>query len=145
MEIKHAKAFAGEVVTLLQAFNLPVNDLPAGLENFYVMADNDKALGVIGIEVYGDYGLLRSLAVNKDFQGTGIAGRLVEMIESVATDKSIKGIYLLTETAPDYFKRKGYGVVLRSEVASPVQQSTEFKETCPLSAIVMLKTISAGL
>jgi amino-acid N-acetyltransferase len=143
MEIREAKNYRQSMVSLLAAEKLPVDDLPALLDNFIVAIQNDEVVGAAGLEVYGDYGLLRSLAVSPSVRGQGIANKLVQQIETLAGSKNLKAIYLLTETAPDYFDRKNYIKITRTDVPAQVQQSSEFNYACPQSAIVMKKTLSA--
>ena len=96
----------------------------------------------MGVEAYGSYGLLRSLAVHPDYRGTGIAGKLIAHIEGLSILKGVIEIYLLTETAPEYFKTKGFAQIQRNEVPAQVKASSEFSHVCPVSAIVMKKLIN---
>jgi amino-acid N-acetyltransferase len=141
MKIENAANYREEVITLLIAQNLPVTDLPPTLDNFLVVLQNDEVIGVAGLEVYGNYGLLRSLAVHPDFRGQGIADQLLQDILALALSKDITTLYLLTETAPLYFERKGFTSIKRAEVPDGIQQSSEFSHVCPQSAIVMKKNI----
>ena len=141
MELKEATNYREGIVALLSSAKLPVDDLPGTLENFLIALQNDEVIGVAGLEIYADYGLLRSLAVSPDFRGRGLAGQLILQIESLANLKGLKTIYLLTETAPAYFKQKGYENITRTEVPVEVQQSSEFSHVCPQSAIVMKKDL----
>jgi len=141
MQVENAKLYRQAVITLLQAENLPAGDLPEELDNFLVIFDGNEVVGSVGLEVYGNYGLLRSLAVNKSFRNKGIGNELLDEIEKSATANNLAGIYLLTETAPDYFKRKGYKQIDRTAIPVEVQQSSEFSHVCPVSAIVMKKEL----
>ncbi len=126
--------------TLLLA-KLPIEDLPETLDNFLVAIENGRLIGVIGLEIYGDYGLLRSLAVLPAHRNKGIAGKLIERLESLAGLKGLKELYLLTETAPEYFASKAFQKISRDEVPDEVKTSSEFSHVCPASAIVMKKSI----
>jgi amino-acid N-acetyltransferase len=126
---------------LLSSERLPTSDLPATLKSFFVMIENEELIGVVGLEIYGSYGLLRSLAVRPDSRNQNIAGKLVEQIEKVAQGEGLKAILLLTETAPDYFSRRGYKIIPRAEMPAEVQQSSEFANVCPQSAIAMKKDL----
>jgi len=141
MITKNAQNYRDQVISLLKAENLPTQDLPETLQNFIVALQDEEVISVAGLEVYGDYGLLRSLAVGKQFRNKGIAKNLLQQIENLAKKQHISELYLLTETALDYFKRNGYQKINRDEVPVSVQQSAEFSEVCPQSAIVMKKTI----
>lgn len=141
MEITKAIKYKEDVIALLRAENLPASDLPATLKSFFVMIENEQLIGVAGLEMYGTCGLLRSLAVHSDFRNQNIAGKLVMQIEHLAAAEGLKAIFLLTETAPYYFSRKGYHIISRSEMPAEVQQSSEFSHVCPQSAIAMKKDL----
>jgi len=141
MEIKDAKTYRDSIVAMLEAEKLPVSDLPGNLDNFLVALENDEVIGAAGLEIYDNYGLLRSLAVKPAFGSRGVAGNLLKEIENTAGNKGLTAMYLLTETAPDYFRKKNYKVVSRAEVPMEIQQSSEFSYACPQSAIVMKKTL----
>ncbi|HTD99198.1 MAG TPA: arsenic resistance N-acetyltransferase ArsN2 [Mucilaginibacter sp.] len=142
MQIIEAINYKAGIVSLLIDEKLPVSDLPESLENFLVALQGNDVIGVAGLEIYGDYGLLRSLAVNPVFRSQGIAGKLLSEIEALAISKGLGTMYLLTETAPDYFDRKGYIKTTREDVPVEVRQSSEFSYVCPQSAIVMKKTLT---
>jgi len=141
MEIIEASNYRADIIALLSSVKLPTNDLPAPLKNFLVVIDNGELVGVIGLEVYGSYGLLRSLAVHPGFRNKNIAGKLVEQIEKLTVAEGLKSIFLLTETAQNYFSRQGYHIINRSEIPAEIQQSSEFSHVCPQSAIAMKKDL----
>jgi amino-acid N-acetyltransferase len=81
------------------------------------------------------------MVVDKNYRGKNIASQLVQQLEDYATTIGIDEMYLLTETAPEYFKKKGYEQISRDEVPKPIQASSEFSQVCPVSAIVMKKLL----
>ena len=99
------------VVALLQSEQLPVEDLPASFNNFFVAMADDKVIGVIGLEQYEQYGLLRSMVVDKEYRNKNIATQLVQHLESYAASLGINCLYLLTETASVYFTAKGLSLI----------------------------------
>jgi len=131
------------VVELLKRERLPADDLPTHLDDFILAMADSQVIAAIGLERYGVYGLLRSLVVRPDYRNQYIAGKLIGQLESNAAASGLKEIYLLTETAPDYFDKKGYTRISRIEVPDILMQSSEFSHTCPTSAIVMRKTLKA--
>jgi amino-acid N-acetyltransferase len=142
MNITEAKSRKEDVIKLLSAQNLPVEDLPAGLNNFIVAIEDDRVIGVAGLELYGSYGLLRSVAVDPQQRSKGIAAGLLTRIEEIAIGLNLEGIYLLTETAADYFNKKGYEHIARMDIPEEVKASSEFSHVCPQSAIAMKKSIN---
>jgi amino-acid N-acetyltransferase len=141
MIITQAKNYREDIISLLSSEKQPAGDLPAILENFLIAVQDDELIGVIGLEIYGNYGLLRSLAVKPAFRYQSIASKLIAQIEALTVSKGLKAVFLLTETAADYFSRKGYEKITRNDVPKEVQQSSEFSHVCPQSAIVMKKEI----
>ena len=142
MKTESALPYRNNIIALLSAEKLPVADLPATLDNFVVVKDVDTIIAVAGLELYGDDGLLRSLAVSPTHRNKGIAKLLLTQIEVLAAGKALSALYLLTETAPGYFKRNGYEQITRRDLPQPVRQSSEFSYACPQSAIVMKKTLT---
>jgi amino-acid N-acetyltransferase len=132
------------IMSLLQEENLPTEDLPPILDHFIVALEHGSVIGVIGLEQYGHYGLLRSMAVNKNYRNIGIASQLLKELEGVAFSMGLDCLFLLTETASAYFERKLYVQVKRDEVPLAVQRSSEFSTVCPLSAIIMKKRLSGN-
>jgi amino-acid N-acetyltransferase len=130
-----------EIIALLQSQQLPVEDLPSQLSDFFVAQEDGKMIGLIGMEQYGEYGLLRSMVVHPDFRNQQIAAALVDILEQRATAAGIKALYLLTETAAIYFSKKGFTTVQREAVPDAVKVSTEFSHVCPVSATVMVKQL----
>ena len=112
------------------------------VENF-VIAENESGswIGVAGVELYGESGLLRSVAVDRQFRGRGSGRILVNAILERARDKGIKTVYLLTEDADNYFKHLGFQIVDRKDVDDVVKTSLEFTEACPECALVMRRAI----
>ena len=53
-------------------------------------------------------------------------------------------MYLLTTTAERYFARFGFVQIARDDVPGAVQQSVEFREACPASAVVMRTELSTN-
>ena len=141
MEIQTANKHKESVVALLKAEKLLVDDLPENLYNFVIALDGNEVIGVAGLEVYGDCGLLRSVAVTSGYRNKGIAAKLLSQIEQMASANGLKTIYLFTETAPNYFQLKGYSRIAREEAPKSLHASSEFSYACPQSAIVMKKTL----
>ena len=111
------------------------------LANFLIMTFEEKIIGVIGLEIFGEDALLRSFAVEEEFRQKGIGTRLYNEIMEMAPAKNINQIYLLTETAQKYFELRGFGIVDRNSAPQSMLDSTEFKTFCPESAVCMRKKV----
>ena len=77
------------------------------------------------------------MAVADTHRGHGVGEMLVETLLTSARDMGITHVYLLTETAGDYFPKFGFETVERSSVPTSVQESVEFASVCPVSALAM--------
>jgi amino-acid N-acetyltransferase len=129
------------VIEILQSEKLPVDDLPANLQNFFIATANGLVVGAIGLEVYGRDGFLRSLVVKPEYRKMKIAEELIKEIEQLGKVLGLENIYLLTETAQGYFINRGYNLIEREYAPALLQQSSEFAHACPASATLMKKSI----
>jgi len=129
------------IAVLLKTNNLPTNDLGTGQRIFLVALSDGKTVGCVAVELYGNAGLLRSLAVNNDFRGKGIGHKLVAEAENWGRDNGLKCLYLLTTTAAEFFPKIGWSNTDRASVPENVALSSEFASVCPSSAVCMTKNL----
>jgi amino-acid N-acetyltransferase len=129
-----------EITLFLKDNELPTNGVKECVENFIVAMDEDRSwVGIAGLEVYGKSGLLRSVAVDKNYRGMGHGQSLVEAVLKEAREKGVERIYLLTENAEVYFKGLGFEVISRENVDEGVRASPEFRECCA-TAVAMRRS-----
>ncbi len=115
---------------LLDANGLDWRDLREGdHKNFLVVRNESGLVGCVGLEIYGEDAILRSLAVRSDARGQGYGWMLADNQVSYARHRGVRRIYLLTpETASDFFAEKlGFRVVDVSTVAPAIAASTTFQ------------------
>lgn len=125
---------------LLSASDLPVADITAQhMRHFFGCGSDSKLAGLVGLELYGDVALLRSLAVTVEMRGSGLGSKLVEYAEGFAREKGVTSLYLLTTTAEAFFQHRGYVRVPREEAPEAIKETTEFSGICPLSSAFMAK------
>jgi len=140
------RAATASDVTLLLRFLSDLRLPTAGVEEWwsdFTVAESDGALiGVAGIERYADGVLLRSVAVDPGWRSSGLGRALVEGLLDRAARAGNRDAYLLTTTAERYFPLLGFTVITRAAVPPSVQQSVEFREACPASAVVMHRSIA---
>jgi N-acetylglutamate synthase-like GNAT family acetyltransferase len=127
------------IAMLLRDLELPTEGVSEWLNQFWVAEHQSRVVGAAGMERYGASGLLRSVAVASDWQGTGIGRTLVERVLDEGRTAGVREVYLLTTTAERYFPRLGFACVDRECVPVALQASAEFKGACPASAVVMRK------
>lgn len=128
---------------LLRAAKLPLDGLDEQFGEGYAIAESDGiAIGAEGIEVYGDAGLLRSAVVDPAWRGHGVGDALTRDRLAWAARRGLREVWLLTTTAADYFPRHGFERAARDAAPGLMQQSREFAEACPASAVVMRRAIT---
>jgi len=103
------------VLGLLEEAGLTTAGVPDDMANFFV-ARSPEVVGTVGLEYFGAYALLRSLAVAPAYRGRGLGRRLVTRAVEAAMERGVEGIFLLTVTAQDFFARLGFRVIGREEV-----------------------------
>jgi len=131
-----------DILNLLVACELPTADLsPAQMESFLVLRRAKALLGMVGVQIYGQVGLLRSLAVRVGQRGRGWGSQLVRQAEGYAHQQGVNELYLLTTSAEGFFARLGYHAIKRDQAPRPIQESAEFQSLCPASAALMRKAL----
>ncbi|MHA2064382.1 MAG: arsenic resistance N-acetyltransferase ArsN2 [Candidatus Thorarchaeota archaeon] len=132
------------ILNLLMEVDLPGEGVKDHISNFLTLKSSDmdsdmEPWGCVGLEIYNDSALLRSMAVTPEHQGKGLGTVLTEAIIEDARKKDIKTLFLLTDTAEDFFIRFGFHVVERELVPKDVKQSIEFAKLCLEAPAMMLK------
>ncbi|QLG29169.1 GNAT family N-acetyltransferase [Halorarum halophilum] len=122
------------VEALLEANDLPSEDVRAKPECFLLAYADAEWIGVGGVEIYGPNGLLRSVVVRESNRGQGYGRTLCDALEDHARANGVETLYLLTTTASEFFRQRGYEEVDRECVPGSVRGTTEFSDLCPSSA-----------
>jgi amino-acid N-acetyltransferase len=131
------------LVALLKECGLPSDDLtPAGLSGFEVaLGENGSLVGMAGLDFAGGDALLRSVAVVPARRGSGLGAQLAARREAAARQAGVGALYLLTTTAADYFRRRGYADVARAAVPPAIAGHAQFRSLCPASAQCLEKSL----
>lgn len=129
---------------LLEGAGLPTSDLAAAQPEFLAIHEDGKLVAAGALQRFGSSALLRSVVVSHDYRGMGLGSTITLELERRARDTNIVRLILLTQTAAQFFARRGYQVIERSAVPADVQQSEEFRSLCPSSATCMAKTLGAS-
>lgn len=130
-----------EIRQLLQSYDLDISDLDENVVELFAYMHHKTLVGVIGIERYQTIGLLRSLAVDREFQQQGIGEQLVSFLIQHCKANNILELFLLTTTADQYFKKHGFVAVNRQAVPREIKLTSQFADLCPVSAVVMKRKV----
>jgi amino-acid N-acetyltransferase len=130
------------VVALLQAERLPVSDLTeTHLERFFFAGPDGAPSALVGLELYGEDALLRSLVVRAVARAKGLGTALIQHAEGYAAAHQVRAIYLLTTTAEYYFAHRGYKRIDRAQAPLSIRSTREFASLCPASSAFMIKRL----
>lgn len=139
-------ADAAAVEALLTASHLPLDGVREALGCFVVAHDEQRLVGVAGIEecgIRGEHALLRSVAVDPAWRGRGLGRTLVSRAIALAESRGARALYLLTTTAEHYFPSFGFTTTSRDAVPDDVRATAEFQGACPASATVMVRGLES--
>lgn len=125
---------------LLASADLPTSDLAdAQLEHFFYAGTAERPVALVGLELYGEYALLRSLVVAPSARASGAGTTLLRHAESHARSRGVRALFLLTTTAEGFFGRRGYARVARESAPDSIRSTREFADICPASSALMVK------
>lgn len=131
-----------QIEALLATAGLPLDGAGRAFETGVVAREGVAVVGAAAVERYGSAGLLRSVVVAAHRRDAGIGRRLVAAAETLARDLGVRDLYLLTETAIDWFPRLGYQVIPRDRAAAAVGQSIELTTACATTAVTMHRELA---
>ena len=122
---------------LLIANGLPTAGVDDHWKTFLVARDGERLVACGGAEAYQFAALIRSVAVLPEYRGHGIGRRIVRQLLDRLASRGLREFYLLTTTAEEYFRRRGFKTIDRDEVHPQLLGSREFQDACPESAVCM--------
>lgn len=130
------------VLDLLAAARLPTTDLrPEHMAGFLLATRAGRPVGTIGLEQFAGVGLLRSLLVSTPCRGAGLGQQLVTALETMAAERQVRELWLLTIDAERFFARLGFSPKARAAAPAAIRSSAEFAALCPDDAVLMYKTL----
>ncbi len=133
--IRHAEPNDIEQIkSLLQTNDLPVVGVVQHWQNFLVADQQDCILGTLGVHYDGKKALLRSFVVNDSQRNSGIGKALLQRMLLEMQSRGIKDVFLLTETATNYFIREGFTEICRDEIPQILLKESGLDQECPCSS-----------
>ena len=128
------------IAVLLEENGLTPLGVAEAPENFLVLEHSGIA-AVIGMEIRGDSGLLRSLVVRLRDRKKCFGVRMTSVIIDLARAQGVRTIYLLTETAGRFFERAGFVAARREDIPAPLMQSSALDKVCPEGSAILKKML----
>ncbi|GAH40991.1 unnamed protein product [marine sediment metagenome] len=125
-----------DITEALRIEGLCFDDIDLKKDTYYVAA-NEHIQMLYGFELFGSDALLRSVWIAQERRGKGFGHDLMSSILNQAKDLEISSLYLLTTTAAPYFERGGFSKINRTDVPESIENTNEFKNYCPDTAVCM--------
>lgn len=110
---------------------------------FLIVTEGDAWIGCVGLQRHENDGLLRSLLVQAAHRQAGLGAALVDAAQAEARRASLRSLYLLTDTAADWFARRGCARLERARAPAAIRKSAEFSALCPSTSTCMVKRLDA--
>jgi amino-acid N-acetyltransferase len=129
---------------LLASEQLPLAGVGDHFANYLVAVTAQGLVGVIGLERYGDVGLLRSAVVAAGSRARGVGALLAMRVLQDAGSHGVRRVYLLTTTAAEWFERLGFRRIARDEMPAALAASEELRGACPDTAIGMVRDLAGA-
>jgi amino-acid N-acetyltransferase len=130
-------AHAPALLDFLQSAQLLTSDLPNDLTGFTLAFEGDQLIGSAGMELKGATGLLRSVAVSETHRKQQLGQKLLAQALEYARLNEVQEVFLITESAAQYFEKHGFQRMERAHVPIEILETKQFSELCPASATVM--------
>lgn len=130
-----------EIAALLTTSGLPVVRVHDA--KYFLVADDGQIIGVIGAIYDTSQALLRSFAVSPYKRARGIGGKLVERMLIELKMNKLQEVYLITDTAADYFRHMGFQEIQREVVPTGLLTESGLDKACPCSSRCMKYILEA--
>lgn len=94
---------------------MPQQQLESEIANgvvFWVAEDDDRMLGVMGIQDKGEVALVRHAYVLANLQRKGVGTKLLRHVESLTSKPVLIGTWADASWAIDFYRRNGFSLVL---------------------------------
>ena len=125
------------IKALLLASGLPTAGVDDHWRTFIVAKEGANVVACGGAEAYQFAALIRSVAVLPQYRSHGLGRRIVRQLLDRLASRGLREFYLLTTTAEEYFRKRGFKTIDRDEVHPQLLSSHEFGDACPSTAICM--------
>jgi len=128
---------------MLTAAGLPAEGVAPLIEAFHVIRDDEGKVAAAAViewraeSAEESNGLLRSVVVDPAQRGKGLGKTIVRAV----MDSTDQDLYLLTESATDFFRGMGWESIDRSLAPPALRQSEEFRCLCGESAAFMRRSV----
>lgn len=130
------------LIELLKYFKLITYDIDFNNHIYLGIKSAEGLSAAGGLELHPPYALLRSVAVQPDYQGRGLATIICNALLDRASKCNVHDLYLLTQSASGFFAGIGFKVEDRSKAPALIRNTCQFAQLCPADAVLMKKQLT---
>lgn len=127
-----------------QMLSKPTKETPIVPDNYWVVLDNEKVIGSVGVILIGnDFGVLKRMMLKKEFRGQelGLSTQLLQTVENCCIANNISKLYLGTmhqfKAAQSFYVRHGFEIIPENRLPASF-----FKN--PLDTVFFVKNIKSA-
>lgn len=124
---------------LLSHVGLPLTGVKEHFPRFLVACDEYGLIGCAGLERYGAYAVLRSVAVAESERNQGCGQTMVEKLLLKAQKEGVRQVVVITSGAVDFFRKFDFEPIRRETVPEPLRDSLEYKAAAEDATAMALK------
>ena len=135
------ESYSDMAIQLLRDNQLPTADFSLAKVISYGSVIQGELIAMAALEVYGQAALLRSVAVHKQYRNQGYGNTIISHIIEKSNKMNLSKLFLLTESAENFFRTIGFEPISRDQVPEEIKRSQEFTSLCPQSAVCMVYTL----
>ncbi len=119
-DIKQIHRLVNEFAKKEEMLPRALNELYESIRDFFVYEDDDGIIGVCALRIlWEDLAEVRSLAVRREFQRSGIGKKLVTRCLKEAREIGIKRVFALTYQ-PDFFRKNGFSDIDKAKLPQKI-------------------------
>ncbi len=127
---KAADADVPAIKELLERGQLYHEGVEQFLDGFVVVEEvsGNRIVATAGMEIWGEYGLLRSLVLSKEANNSHFILELVRILLMQAKERKARCVYLYAGNTTDFFRALGFRTVSVNDVPDELKQSPYFRQ-----------------
>ena len=131
------------IISLLESVEVPTEGIDPDFTKFFVVRDepDNKIIGCVGLELFTGTALLRSFAVDPEYQETELGLSLVKKLLKEAFDAGTEAVYVCAAKTPTFFWSSGFSGIDLDDVPDEIRNSELFTEDCPHVAAFVKKRV----
>lgn len=132
-----------DIIRLLESVEVPTDDIDPDFTRFYIIRHEteNRIIACVGLELFTGTALLRSFAVEPEFQGDEMGSSLIKRLLDDAFDAGSETVYVCAAKAPQFFWDKGFKGIDLDDVPYEIRESQLFTKDCPQVAAFVKKKV----